>query len=154
MSKKIMLLALTVVSAALFALPAMASANELHVEGATGKAFSGNGAGGNIQATGEPTITCTKTESAGTFTSETTGNENLTFLSCSANILGIALSCNSVFGAAGVIETSQVFHLVTIGTISKPGILLTPSFPTIICGSGFAERKIQLGGNGIIGTVT
>ena len=153
MSKKIMLLALMVVSASLFALPAMASAAENHIEGATGKAFTGSGAGGNLQAEGEPTINCSSTSASGSFSSETTGTVNLTFTGCKATILGVSLGCRS--GAtAETITVEQVFHLITIGTISKAGILLTPPFPTLICGSGLSERKLSIGGNGVIGTVT
>ena len=154
MSKKIMLLALAVVSAALFALPAMASAAENHIEGATGKAFTGTGEGGNLSAEGEPVITCTKTTASGSFTSETTGNVNLVFEGCDTNFIGAILSCRSSTEAAGIIKVSQQFHLITIGTSGKPGILLTPPFPTLICGSGFSERKLQITGNGVIGTVT
>jgi hypothetical protein len=154
MSKKIMLLALTVVSAALFALPAMASAAENHIEGATGKAFTGSGPEGSLEATGEPTIKCTSTAASGSFTSETTGNVNLTFETCSATILGVSLHCRTSTEGTGVIKISNVFHLITISTIAKPGVLVTPPFPTIICGEGFSERKIQVGGTGVIGTVT
>jgi hypothetical protein len=153
MSKKIMLLALAV-SAALFALPAMASANENHVEGATGKAFVGTGPEGSLEANGEPTIRCTSTAVSGSFTSETTGNVSATFETCSATILGISLHCRTAAEGTGVIKVSNVFHLITISTIAKPGVLITPPFPTVICGEGFSERKMQIGGNGVIGTVT
>lgn len=153
MSKKIILLALAVVSAALFALPAMAAANEDHVEGATGKAFTGSGAGGNLTAEGEPTIACTKTAASGSFTSETTGNVNQTFSGCSTTILGVKVGCKTSGAEAETIKLEQVFHLITIDG-EKGGIILTPPFPTLICGSGLSERKLQVGGNGIIGTVT
>jgi hypothetical protein len=154
MSKKITLLALAVVIAGLFALPAMASANENHVEGATGKAFTGSGPEGSLEATNEPTIKCTSTVLTGEFISETTGSANLTFETCSATILGVSLHCRTAAEGTGTIKITNVFHLITIGTIAKPGVLVTPPFPTIICGEGFSERKIQLGGNGLIGTVT
>jgi hypothetical protein len=157
MSKKIMLLALAVVSAALFALPAMASAAENHVEGATGKTFTGTGAGGTLTAVNEPTISCTGTSASGSFTSETTGNVSLVFETCSSTILGVSLHCRSADGATGQIKISQVFHLITLTNAkgeNKSGILLTPPFPTIICGEGFSERTFQITGNGVIGTVT
>jgi hypothetical protein len=157
MSKKIMLLALAAVSAALFALPAMASAQEIHVEGATGKAFAGNGPPGSLAAAGEPTIQCGGTVASGSFTTETTGNVNLTFETCSATILGISLHCRTSTEGTGIIKVSNVFHLITINnatTKEKPGVLITPPFPTIICGEGFSERKIQVGGTGVIGTIT
>lgn len=153
MSKKIILLALAVTGVALLALPAMVSANELHVEGATGKAFSGSGAGANLTAEGEPTIVCQKTTASGSYSTETTGTVNLTISSCAANILGVPLACKTGTSEAAI-KFEQVFHLITIGTISKAGILLTPPFPTIICGSGISERKFQIGGFGFIGTIT
>jgi hypothetical protein len=154
MSKKIILLALAVVSAALFALPAVASANENHVEGATGRAFTGTGGVGNLTAEGEPTLSCSKTTATGSFSSETTGTVTLTYSGCNVTILGMNLSCRTVGAEAGIIKMENVFHMITIGTTEKAGVLLTPPYPTIICGSGFSERKIQYGGNGLIGTVT
>jgi hypothetical protein len=59
MSKKIMVLARAVVSAAFFALPAMSSATELHLE--KNEPFNISGVGGELRAVGEPTITCTET---------------------------------------------------------------------------------------------
>ena len=153
MSKRIMLLTLAVAGAALFALTAIATANENHIEGATGKAFTGTGAGGSLTAEGEPTITCTSTVASGSFTSETTGTVNMTFTGCKATILGVSLGCRSG-STAETITVEQVFHLITIGTISKAGILLTPPFPEIICGSGISQRIFEIRGNGVIGTVT
>lgn len=160
MSKKFMLLALAVISAAFFALPAIASATENHIEGATGKTFSGTSGEGELVAAGEPTIKSKKMKASGEFTSETTGLVNLEFEESTANILGVNLSCKTAGAAAGVIKTSSVFHLITIEvktettTDFKPGILVTPPFPTIICGSGASERKIQVTGKGVIGTIT
>jgi hypothetical protein len=157
MSKKIMLFALAVVSAAVFAMPSMAPAFENHIEGATGKSFTGTGAGGILTAANEPTISCTGTTASGSFTSETTGNVSLVFETCSSTILGVSLHCRSTDGATGQIRVSLVFHLITLTNAkgeNKSGILLTPPFPTIICGEGFSERKFQFTGNGLIGTIT
>src|SRR3954452_3194300 len=158
MSKKIMLLALAVVSAALFALPAMASAHENHITGATGKTFKGTGGAGSLVAEGEPTINSVSVGSSGEFTSETTGKVTLEFKESNATILGVKLPCRSAGAASGVITTTNVFHLITVEekepTKGKPAILVTPPFPTLICGSGLSERKFQVGGNGVIGTIT
>src|SRR4051794_32983245 len=154
MSKKIMLLALTVVSAALFILPAMTTAAEIHIEGATGKTATASAAGGNFVSSGEPTITCMTLAASGSFTSETTVSVDQSYGGCSTTILGVTLHCRTTTEGTGVIKTSNVFHLITIDTISKPGILMTPPFSTVICGEGFSERKLQVDGNGAIGTVT
>ena len=155
MSKKSMLFAIAGVSAALFVLSAVASASENHIEGATGQQFTGSGAGGNLQSEGEPTINCTKTTAIGSFTSETTGKVNLTFTGCNATILGVKLSCSTPEAAAETIKIENVVHLITVeGITGKTGILLTPPFPTINCGSGLSERKLSITGNGVIGTVS
>jgi len=149
-----MLLALAAVSAALLALPAMATAAELHVEGATGKAFTGSGAGGAFTAKGEPTLFCTSTTVSGEFTSETTATANQQYAGCNMTVLGVRLPCNTVGAPSEVIQTLNVFHLITTDTTAKPGILMTPPFATLICGTGFSQRKLQAGGNGQIGTIT
>jgi hypothetical protein len=155
MSKKIMLLALTVVTAALFALPTIVTAAENHFEGAGAQGISGSGSGGSLTASGEPTITFSKVTVSGIFTSETTASINLWLEGASTTILGIGLNCYSPGSVSGIIKMSTVFHLVDIGiATNKAGLLVTPPFRTIICGSGFSERKLQLGGNGVIGTVT
>lgn len=158
MNKKIMLLALAVVSAALFAMPAIASAHENHVTGATGKTFKGAGGAGSLVAEGEPTINSVSVGASGEFTSETTGKVTLEFKESAATILGVKLSCHSAGAAAGIIVTTNVYHLITVEekepTKGKPAILITGPFPTIICGSGLSERKFQVGGNGVIGTIT
>ena len=155
MSKKIMLLAIAAISAALFALPAMATATENHIIGAENQKFTGGGEGGNLNAEGEPTINCSKTGASGSFTSNTTGKVNLTFTGCNATILGVKLGCKTSGAEAETIKIENVFHLITIEGITKvSGILLTPPFPTVICGSGLSERKLTITGNGVIGTVT
>ena len=154
MSNRMMLLALVAVSAAFIAIPALATANENHVEGATGKTFSGTGGPMTIGASGEPTISCAGVSESGSFTTETTGELTVITETCSTTILGISLHCRTSPEATGVIKMTNVFHLITIGTTGKPGILLTPPFPTIICGEGVSERKLQMGGNGVIGTIT
>lgn len=156
MGKKTMLLALTVVSAALFAVPGMAAATEIHLEPGTGTTFTGTGEGGNLRAAGEPTITCEKTQHAsGELTSNTTATLVLDFTECHIIVTGVTLKCKTAGAVVpNTITTTNVAHLITIDTINKPGVLVTPPFPTIICGSGLSERKIQVDGNGVIGTIT
>jgi hypothetical protein len=72
MTRKIMLLALSVVSAAFFALPTMGSAAELHIEGATGHLFTGGGPEGSSSAVGEPTFKCSSMAASGELATETT----------------------------------------------------------------------------------
>jgi hypothetical protein len=149
MSKKIMVLVLAVVSAAFFALPAMSSATELHLEKA--EPFSITGVGGELRAIGEPTITCTKTEGIGKYDagSTTTGTSSLDFTGCHSAVFGITASCKSE-GAetAGTIKSSGAFHLITLPG-NKPGVVLTTETTKIVC-AGIST--ITTSGN-VVGTV-
>jgi hypothetical protein len=146
MSKKIMLLALAV--AALFALPSVASAQEAHISGVSN--FTGSGGAGSLQATGEPTISCTASTNTGKFDtgSTTTGTITLDFTGCTATFFGIKANCNTSGGASGTIASSGTFHVIT--TNNKPGILVTPVATTIIC-AGFSNTTVE---GKIIGTIT
>jgi hypothetical protein len=132
MSKKMMVLALAVVSAAFFALPAMASGQEIHLEPA--EAFNISGVGGELRASGEPTLTCTTTSGSSKFDtgSTTTGTMTLDYTGCHMAIFGITASCNSSGGASGTIASGGTFHLITIST-GVPGLLLTTSATTLVC---------------------
>jgi hypothetical protein len=151
MSKKIMVLALAVVSAAFFALPAMASAAEIHLEPA--ETFTISGSGGELRAVEDPTITCTGTTGHGTFDvgSTTTGTSTLDFTGCHTAVFGITASCKSEGSAtAGTIASHGTFHLIQVGSTSVPGILLTTSTTEIVC-AGIS--KITTHGS-VIGTIT
>jgi hypothetical protein len=150
MSKKMMLLALAVVSAAVFVLPAAASAAENHIEGVT--AFTGSAGAGTLAATGEPTITCDSTDinkgvvSAG----GTTGTMELDFTGCHTAVFGITAACKTE-GAPlnNTILSSGTFHMITLPN-KEAGILVTPVTTTIVC-AGIS--KITVEGN-LIGTIT
>jgi hypothetical protein len=145
MSKKMMLLALAVVSAAAFALPAGAPAAELHLTHVT--KFSGTFNGGTLSANEEPTITCDGpkhvegTVSAG----GTTGTLSLDYTNCRA--LGF-FGCNSSGAASKTIKTGGTFHFITFG--QKPGVLVTPEHTTIEC-AGLSSTTVT--GN-VLGTIT
>ena len=147
MSKKMMLLALAV--AALFALPAAASAQEAHVSGIT--TFTGHAPTGTLSASGEPTITCTTTTVTGSFDTgnTTTGKITLDFTGCTAEFLGIKGACNTAGAASGTIASSGAFHVIKLAA-NVPGILVTPVTTTLIC-VGFS--RVEVSGN-IIGTIT
>jgi len=81
MSKKIMLLALAVASVAMFALPAAASAEGIHLEGVT--SFQGTASASIFAAEGEPIITCESADVEGTVSAGgTTGNITFDFTGC------------------------------------------------------------------------
>jgi hypothetical protein len=157
MSKKMMLLALAAVSAAMFALPAAASAQEAHIEGVTN--FSGTFGKSTLTTSGEPTITCESTvgepNTANHVTGVvnpggTTGEITLDFTHCHIIILGVTRECKTA-GAPlpNTIKSSGVFHVITIN--NKPGVLVTPVKTAIECQSAFAT--INVAGN-VIGTIT
>jgi|GEM_PF-1984922 len=147
MSKKMMLLALAV--AALFALPAAASATEAHVTGIT--SFTGTGGPGSLKSTSEPEVTAIETHITGEFNSgsSTTGTISLDFTEAKAHFLGITTECHTAGLANGTIKTTGTFHIITTST-NKPGILVTPVTTTLICASAF---RIEVSGN-VIGTIT
>jgi len=152
MSKKMMLLALAVVSAAAFAVPTGASAQEIHLTNVT--TFGGTFGTGTLTAKEEPVITCgeagnqnhvTGTVNAG----GTTGEISLDFTACHTTILGITRECHTAGAPVNnTIKSSGVFHLITIN--EKPGILVTPVKTTLECQSAFAPITVE--GN-VIGTI-
>jgi len=133
MSKKIIVFALAVVSAAFFALSAMASAQEIHLEPA--EAFSISGPGGELRAAGEPTLTCSGLGGSGQFdtASTTTGSLTLDYTGCHTAQFGFTTTCKSEGAAtAGTIATGGTFHMITI-TSGAPAVLLTTNSTVLVC---------------------
>jgi hypothetical protein len=163
MSKKMMVLAMAVACAALFALPAAASAQSWHNSSSgAASAFSVTGSGGNL-TTPSNTVTCTKTTGSGSFSTTTGGTVSLLFEGCTA--AGFA-ACNSPGQTGGKIAVHNSFDAIepTKGSSSiTPGVLLTPSsseehtagsgkkfFVEFSCGFFFSSKVY---GNGVIGTI-
>jgi hypothetical protein len=141
MSKKTMLLALAVVSFAMFALPTAASAQEIHWVTTSGNI--------TLTAESEPTITCdsanvTLTPSAG----GTTGSIHFDFTGCHTSVFGITSSCKTTESAAGTLTSKGTYHLITVG--GKPAMLVTTEPVVEVC-AGIASMTTQ--GN-VIGTIT
>jgi hypothetical protein len=153
MSKKTMLLAIVVSGVALFALPSMASAAEIHFEGATGVKFTGHGPGNTPTVGSEPTITCETGTVQGEFTNETTGTVQGYVSGCHAIILGITIKCHTEGSALdNTIASSGTFHLITYvnATTSVPAMLGTSTPTTVLC-AGIS--KIETEGS-VISTIT
>jgi len=164
MSKKMMLLALAVVSAAFLALPALASAQEIHSE--PGEAFSVSGAGGELRAEGEPTITCSGTGGEGKFNggSSTTGSSTLDFTGCHTTVFGFTAACKSEGSEVNnTIANTGTFHLIKyvekvtknekgeiIAVDTNPAVLITTNTTVIVC-AGIS--KITVTGS-VIGTMS
>lgn len=147
MNKKTKLLAILVASAVLLALPPMASAAEVHLEGAT--QFTGHGPANAPSANSEPKITCETSHVEGEFTSDSTGVFRGDVTGCHINVLGFTIKCRTSGSALdNTIEGEGTFHLIT--TSDGAAMLGTPVSTTIICG-GFAV--IETGGS-LITTIT
>ncbi len=157
MSKKTMLLALAAVSAAMFALPAVASAKSAHLS-QTGLGFTGVLKAGTTwvwKTSTNSTVTCTAVAATGSFNagSSTAGTVDLDFTGCKNNL---GLTCSSGATAGTIKTTTLPFHLIMAGA-NKAGILLTGN------GAGVTEQHfadfscfgvtVQMFGNGIIGTI-
>jgi hypothetical protein len=150
MNKKLVLLALAVASAALFALPPAASAAELHLDTAT--SFTGTGGASSIVAESEPTITCESTDvTNGTISAGgTTGTFHLDFTGCHASVFGLTAKCHTTGSALDNTTTaSGTFHIITQSS-SLIVILLTIAPSEIIC-AGISSTYVE--GN-VIGTIT
>jgi hypothetical protein len=149
MSKKIMLLALAVASVAMFALPAAASATEIHLENVA--SFTGSAGAGTLTAEGESVITCESSDVTGTVSAGgTTGEISLDFTGCHTTVFGITAKCRTSGSPIdNTIKSSGVYHLITISE-KVPGILVTPVVTTIVC----AGISNTITGGNIIGTIT
>jgi hypothetical protein len=158
MSKKMMALAFA--CAALFALPATASAQTAHLSATT--TFSVTGSGGTLTSTSGTSINCTSTTGSGTFSTTTSGSVSLLFHGCNA----FGFPCTSPGHSSGTITTSNSFNgiMVSAGTSTgKAGILLTPtgagtltpSLPSHKFVTEFSciVQSVKVYGNGAIGTI-
>src|SRR4051794_381534 len=166
MNKKLMLLALAAVSAAMFALPAMASAGTWSVSsiekftthsGTTTLTLRPNSVGESVSE-----VTCTTSTGSGKYTTSTAGEElTLTFTGCTVpSPFGGTLNCNTSGLASGTIKTTDLkFDNIMIeataigGGGGLPGILITSNaghFASFVCG-GFISIDVE--GNGIVGEI-
>ena len=159
MSKKMMLLALAMASAALFALPAFASGEEIHWDTVT--SFTGTGPGGSLLASNEPTITCASTDITNGVINAggTTGSMTFDDTGCSApSPFGGTMPCHTK-GAPlnNTIATGGTFHLITwkntAGT-AFPAALVTTNTTEFTCElPGVFTFFVHVTGN-LIGTIT
>ena len=149
MSKKTMLPVIVAASLALFALPSMASASEIHFEGATGTKFVVHGGPNIPKAANEPAVTCETGQAQGEFTSETTGVVQGYVSGCHFTLLGITVKCRTAGSPLdNTIASSGTFHLIT--TTDGAAMLGTSNPTTIICAN---SAKLEIGGS-LITTIT
>jgi hypothetical protein len=150
MSKKTILFALVAISAAMLALPAVASATEIEVDPAAGTQFKVAGNATTISAAGEPTITCETVSGEGEGFSKIKASILLDLKGCHVSVIGFTLACRS-FNAPlkNTIALGELVDWVTVN--NKPGAILTYKAITVVC-EGL--KNIQIGGLGVIGTIT
>ena len=149
MSKKIMLLALAVASVAMFALPAAASAQEIHWTNT--EEFAGTGGPGSLTAEGEPTITCESVHITGKPSAGgTTGSIHFDFTGCHTTVFGFTAKCRTTGSALdNTITVKGTYHLITTSS-SIPDMLITVEEVNLSC-AGISNTAVK--GN-IIGTIT
>jgi len=127
MAKKAKLLGLAAVSAAMLAMPALASAQTAHIDATS--TFTVTGGASTINETGGLTFSGTSIDGAGAFTSTTTGKLLMTLTGVNESVFGskCASTAQGHAGSSGVVTTSELtFHLIMLAT-NKPGILITPN---------------------------
>jgi hypothetical protein len=160
MKHKLMMLALAAVSAAILALPSVASAAEWTIDTETGALPTYTTAGNAAKLTSSGfgaflPVECTHNTGSGKYTSSTTSSVTLTFTGCEQG----GEWCTTSGQEVGKIKTTElVSHNVMVHSTAQvangtPGLLLTPingHFATFVCGNG----TFTVGGNGIIGDIS
>jgi hypothetical protein len=147
MNKKLMAIAVGVLSALAFTvLPMAASAGEFTADCKTGAECSGTVAAGAIALsnTAGETITCSSATGTATLTSGTsTGTVNLTAHGCKETVTIFKFACNGVGQPAGTINTGNlVGHGIYVDpNKSIPGILITNVNMTFVC-AGFVSKTV------------
>lgn len=148
-----MLLAFAAVCAVLLALPAIGSAQEIHLEPGNGEAFTITGPGSELRAESEPTITCEITDGTGKFNvgSSTTFSEELDFTGCHTTVFGLTAKCRSEGSALdNTIATGGTAHLTETTTPKVPDIEVTAKTTKVVC-AGISSLTIT---GVLIGTIT
>jgi len=151
MCKKITLLGLAVTAVAMFALPAAASAQEIHWTNT--EKFTGTGGAGTLVVTEEPTITFEDVHIEGTpAAGGTTGTIHFDFTGCHV-VLGFTFKCHSLNSAlSNTVTTKGTYHLVTLPG-NKPGMLVTLEPTTITAEAGGLTKPTIVTGS-LLGTIT
>lgn len=160
-----MLLGLAAVSAAVLALPSVASAEltSLHLSPTPKGAqpVDSNGIA-RLSTTNGTTVSCAGFSGSATFEGNgTTGTLSLTFGGDCTGPFGS--TCTNEGAADSIVTTTLPFHLVTLppakaGDPNVPGVLVTPGanehFATFTCTVLGFPVVTEVKGNGVIGTIT
>jgi hypothetical protein len=157
MTKKKIMSALAVVSAAMFALPAIASAGTPTIDPG-GTSFASTFGLSTLGAKEEPTITCEgENHLTGTFNgaggNATGGTISLDYTKCHLVVLGFTIGCKTT-GAPlnNTIALTNIAFDLTYSTDSKtkPALLITNLSTQVQCGS---TTPLNITG-GLMGTIT
>jgi hypothetical protein len=166
MSKKMVFLALSVVSGALFILPAVASATPAHISATENFTVTkGVTETTTFETTSGEKFECHKgVTGVGSWHSTTTGTLTLEFHECTTTVFGSVVTCTTDVaeggtGISGTVSTTHLpFHLIMPEPKGQhAGMLITPTagtnnhFATFTCGGGLVTKKVT--GNGIIGMI-
>src|SRR3954462_1096033 len=147
MTKRIMLLALAAVSVAMFALPAVASAESWILDG-TPVEFSTSSGLTKLTTTSGETVECQSSSGSGSYSNSTTATATLTFHTCKS----AGVNCTTAGQPAGTIKSNTLTthnRWVNKDGTKTLGILFTP--PT---GGDFATFACKIFGFGPEITVT
>jgi hypothetical protein len=161
MSKKLILLALAAISAAMFAFPAVASAGvwetttageSVNLAASTTTTLTQDGTGTRVE--------CTSTAGTGKYTtgSKTTGEAlTLTFRGCTESVFHTGCTTTGLGLRSGEIRTTDLtWHNVMLEATPTgvAGLLITPNgthFASFDC--DFGAIQVEVTGNGIIGEI-
>jgi len=145
--RKLMVLALPIAAVAVFALPAISSAQEIHWTNTA--QFTGSAGPGLFAINEGPNITCERGDVVGTPSAGgTTGVISLDFTGCHITIGPWTFKCHTPGSALdNTIKYEATYHLTTAG--SKPGMLVTFQLFAVFCAS---VPQFVLTGN-VIGTL-
>jgi hypothetical protein len=160
MNKKIMLLALAAVTAAMFAMPAAASATfeSLHMSPTPAKLHVKGVGHATLRSEGGQNITCNGV--SGTVTPEAGGTTGLLVLTFGPHCTGptgeTCVGTNPAAPSGSITTTTLPYHLVTLKGKSA-GVLITPisaAFAHFNCNVFGFPVQTTVEGNGVLGTIT
>lgn len=158
MARKTKLLALAMIGAAWFVLPAVASAGESQIHCVGGASCGKLTVSGQatLSVKGGLTVTCGSVTGTGEGLTKTTGTIQLKLHECKENIFGT--SCNGIGQPAGTVTfgLSTYHSIYTTDSKTAPGILMTPPsggvYANFSCAGGLSNHEVK--GNGVIGSIT
>lgn len=151
MRKQMSLLTL-LVSVAILAVPGVAAAGSPQVDPGAGLQWAGTGTSLTLSSSGEQTLTCEQIDVQGEFYGPSSGAMAADLTGCHTVFFGLTTKCHTL--GSPLDNTIQMQENVFDTTYltdgkGKPGLIITPPFPTVICGS----TNFQIEGIGVLATL-